>query len=392
MYQPLEGIKILDCTRLLPYQYCTMILGDLGAEVLKIEEPVEGDYGRWGDNARTYESVAYIIACRNKKSMKLNLKDDRGKEILKKLAPDYDVLVESFRPGVMDRLGVGYKDMQKINPSIIYCSASGYGQTGPYRDRAGHDINYEGIAGILGWTGEFTGRPVIPGIPIGDMVGGGVFPALAIIAALLGRVRTKKGQYIDVAQTDVLASLNLRNLSEILAREKGQEARPINLRGYNLCYNTFKTLDGKFVALGAIEPKFWRNFCKTVDREDWIKNNFILYEEGSEATEELKVLFAGKTQKEWVEIFEKVDTCFTPILTPDETLKNEHLKERGMLTTMDDPERGETVQIGFPAGFSEDLNFKRSPAPVFGEHTGEILTDIGYTSSQIKMLQDDGVI
>jgi len=392
MYQPLEGIKILDCTRLLPYQYCTMLLGDLGAEILKIEEPRVGDYGRWGDVSRSYESVAFVMTNRNKKSMKLNLKHETGKEIFKKLASAYDVVVESFRPGVMDRLGLGYKEIQKINPEIIYCSATGYGQKGPYRDKPGHDVNYLSISGILSWTGEHTGRPVIPGIPFGDMAGGGVFPALAIIAALLGKERTGRGQYIDTCQTDVLTSFNLLNFAQVLAQKKGQKARPVNIRGGMLCYNTFKTRDGKFVALGAVEPKFWRNFCKAVGREDWIPNHFLPYEEGGDATEELKDLFASKTQKEWAEILENVDTCFTPILTPDETLENHHLKERGIITTMEDPKRGETIQLEFPAKFSDDLNLKRSPAPFFGEHTREVLTNLGYTELQVKKFQNDGVI
>lgn len=392
MYQPLEGTRILDCTRLLPYQYCTMLLGDLGAEVLKIEEPREGDYGRWGDASRTYESTAFVMANRNKKSMKLNLKHERGKEIFKKLAASYDVLIESFRPGVMDRLGLGYNEICQVNTRIIYCSATGYGQTGSYRDRAGHDINYLSISGILAWTGEHTGRPVIPAIPFGDMAGGGLFSALTILAALLGRERSGRGQHIDVAQTDVLTSLNILNLAECIAKEKGQTARPHNLRGATLCYNTFRTLDGKYIALGALESKFWENFCNKVGREDLIENRLLPYEEERDSTEALKDLFASKTQKEWVDIFEDVDTCFSPILSPEETLRDAHLRERGMITTMDDPERGQTIQIGFPAKFSDGLNFKRSPAPSFGEHTAEVLADLGFSSSEVEMLKDQGVI
>ncbi|MGD9031231.1 MAG: CaiB/BaiF CoA-transferase family protein [Desulfobacteraceae bacterium] len=392
MYQPLEGTRILDCTRLLPYQYCTMLLGDLGAEVLKIEEPREGDYGRWGDASRTYESTAFVMANRNKKSMKLNLKHERGKEIFKRLAASYDVLIESFRPGVMDRLGLGYKEICQVNAQIIYCSATGYGQTGSYRDKAGHDINYLSISGILAWTGEHTGRPVIPAIPFGDMAGGGLFSALTILAALLGRERTGRGQHIDVAQTDVLTSLNILNLAECIAKEKGQTARPHNLRGATLCYNTFRTLDGKYIALGALEPKFWENFCKKVERDDLIENRLLPYEEETDSTEALKNLFASKTQKEWIDIFQDVDTCFSPILTPEETLADAHLRERGMITTMDDPERGKTIQIGFPAKFSDGLNFKRSPAPSFGEHTAEVLADLGFSSSEVEILQEQGVI
>lgn len=393
MYQPLEGIKILDCTRLLPYQYCTMLLGDLGAEVLKIEEPKEGDYGRWGDAARTYESDVFVIANRNKKSLKLNLKHEKGKEILKKLAVEYDLLIESFRPGVMDRLGVGYEDLKKVNPAIIYCSSTGFGQTGPYKMRVGHDINYLGYSGILACTGEQTGKPIIPGIPIGDMAGGGIFTAMVILSAIVWRERTGRGQYIDVSQADVLVSLNIRNIAEVLAQRKGRTSRPVDLRGFSLCYNVYKTSDGKFVAIGSVEPKFWRNFCKIVGREDWVENHLLRYEDGSEATEEMKKLFASKTRKEWEEIFEQVDSCITPVLTTEETLENEHFKERGMITTMADPHRGgETVQLGFPAKFSDKLNFKRSPAPFFGEHTTEVLSGIGYDLEQIENLRNEGVI
>ena len=392
MYRPLEGIKILDCTRLLPYQYCTMLLGDLGAEVLKIEEPRQGDYGRWGDGDQTYESEAFVMTNRNKKSMKLNLKHEKGRAIFKKLAIGYSVLVESFRPGVMARLGVGYEDIKQINPSIIYCSTTGFGQTGPYRSRVGHDINYLGYSGVLAFTGELTGKPVIPGIPIGDMAGGGLTTAMAILAAIVGRERTGKGQYIDVAQTDVLTSLNVRNIAEVLAQKKGRTARPVDLRGLNICYNTYKTSDGKFIAFGPVEPKFWQNFCKTVGKDEWISNHLLGYKDGSRATEELKKLFAGKTRKEWEAIFENVESCITPVLSPDETLENEHLKKRGMITRIDDPERGETVQLGFPAKFSDDLEFKRSPAPFFGEHTEEVLSGLGHSEAEIDVLKKEGVI
>ncbi len=382
----------MDCTRLLPYQYCTMLLGDLGAEVLKVEEPREGDYGRWGDGAQTYESEAFVMSNRNKKSMKLNLKHEKGREILKKLAAEYDVLVESFRPGVMDRLALGYEEMKKVNPSIIYCSTTGFGQTGPYKMKVGHDINYLGYSGILACSGEQTGRPVIPGIPIGDMAGGGLVTAMAILAALMGRERTGRGQYVDVAQADVLTSLNIRNIAEVLAQKKGRTARPVDLRGFSLCYNTYKTSDGMFIAVGPVEAKFWQNFCKAIGKEEWIENHLLKYEDGSETTEELKRLFASKTRKEWEEIFENVDSCITPVLSPEEALENEHLRERGMITTMDDPVRGETLQLGFPARFSDELNFKRSPAPFFGEHTNEVLKGIGFTSEQIEELEKKGVI
>jgi crotonobetainyl-CoA:carnitine CoA-transferase CaiB-like acyl-CoA transferase len=224
------------------------------------------------------------------------------------------------------------------------------------------------------------------------MAGGGLATAMAILAAIVGRERTGKGQYIDVAQTDVLTSLNVRNIAEVLARKKGRFARPVDLRGFSLCYNTYKTSDGKWIALGAVEPKFWANFCKAAGKEDWIEYHLLEYEEGGRTTEALEALFAGKTRKEWMEIFDTVDCCAAPVLSPEETLEDKHLRRRGMITTMDDPERGETVHLGFPARFSDTLNGYRSPAPFFGEHTTEVLTGMGYSKEEIEALARDGVI
>ena len=390
--QPLAGIKVVEFSTMITASLATMMFAQQGADVIKVEPPGIGDPMRWLGSQRAGISGLFHNCNQAKRSITLDLKSAEDLAHARQLCLQADVVIHNYRPGVMDRLGLGYKEISKISPKIIYCSATGYGQTGPYRNKPGHDINYLGISGILGCTGEQTGRPVIPGIPFGDMAGGGLFPALTILAALLGRERTGNGQYIDVAQTDVLTSLNIRNLSEALAKKKGQKARPVDLRGFNLCYNTFKTKDGKFISSASVEPKFWANFCKAIGREDWISYHMLPYEEGSEATENLKEFFLSKTQKEWTEIFENVDTCVTPILTSDETLMDKQLIERGVITTMDDPKRGETIQIGFPAKFSQELNFKRLPPPLFGEHTTEVLNNLGYTSSQIETLKKDGII
>jgi len=393
MYQPLAGYKVLDLSRLLPYQYCTLLLGDLGAEVIKIEEPGRGDYGRWETfDSPGKERLVFAMANRNKKSVTLNLKKEAGKEVLKKLARTSDVLFETNRPGTMDRLGLGYPKIREVNPRIIYCSGTGYGQTGPYRLKAGHDINYISFAGILGMTGMNTGRPVIPGIPIADMAGGGVFTALVIIVALLGREKTGEGQYIDIAMTDVVTSLNLMNIAATLAQKVGRGMAPFNLQGASLCYNVFKTKDGKFVSVGDIEAKFWENFCKAVGRMDLVDKPYATYQEGDRNTEILKEIFAGRTQAEWLELMKNVDHCFAPVHTPEEVLEDPHLLSRGMITKIPDPRRGETVQIGFPAQFAQELNYKRSPAPVLGEHTNEILQYLGYSLQEIEKLKKDETI
>lgn len=393
MYQPLAGFKILDCSRLLPYQYCTCLLGDLGAKVLKIEQPGKGDYGRWldADSPGKYR-LSFLMLNRNKESMTLNLKTGAGKDIFKKLASQYDVLFETFRPGVMDRLGLGYDAIKEVNPKIIYCSGTGYGQEGPYKLRAGHDINYISIAGILGVTGMHTGRPVVPGVPFADMAGGGVFPALSIIAALLGRERTGKGQYIDVAMTDVMASFNIGNIANVLAQRAGDPIPSYDVVGKSICYNTYKTKDGKFISIGNNEPKFWEGFCKVVGREDLDIHHFGAYQDGSQVTESIKDLFAGKTQAEWLELLEKEDSCFAPIHTPTEVIEDPQLKARGMVTTYDDPRKGEIIHLGFPARFSEELDIKRSPAPELGEHTDKALSDLGFTEEEIEGFKEKGVI
>jgi len=329
---------------------------------------------------------------RNKESMTLNLKTENGKEIFKKLAAKFDILFETFRPGVMDRLGLGYTAIKEVNPKIIYCSGTGYGQNGPYRLRAGHDINYISIAGILGVTGMHTGRPVIPGVPFADMAGGGVFPALSIIAALLGREKTGEGQYIDVAMTDVMTSFNVGNLANVLAQRDGDMIPSYGVLGQTLCYNTFQTKDGKFISIGNNESKFWDGFCKVIGREDLIKNHFDAYHDDAEATEAIKAIISSKTQAEWLELLEKEDSCFAPIYTPEEVLEDPQLTERGMITKMHDPRKGEIIHIGFPALFSGDLDYKRSPAPQLGEHTEETLEELGYEPAEIKGFKQDGVI
>ncbi|MGA2467126.1 MAG: CaiB/BaiF CoA-transferase family protein [Thermodesulfobacteriota bacterium] len=393
MYKPLAGYKILDCSRLLPYQYCTLLLGDLGAEVLKVEEPGRGDYGRWVDSDNPgKERLVFAMANRNKKSLTLNLKEEAGKKIFKELAATYDVLFESFRPGVMDKLGLGYQVIKEINPKIIYCSGTGYGQTGPYRLKAGHDINYISIAGILGITATHTGQPVIPGIPIADMAGGGVFPAFIIVAALIGREKTGLGMYVDVAMTDVATSLNIINIASALSKSTGGKLHTYNIRGKSVCYNTYETKDGKFISIGNLEPKFWKNFCHAIGRDDLIENHYSTFKEGEQTTEILKTIFLSKTQAEWVEFFKEVDNCFAPVLMPEETLEDQHLIARGMITKMPDKKRKETVHIGFPALFLEDLDYKRSPAPVLGEHTIETLKSLGYSPVEIETLKKNGVI
>jgi crotonobetainyl-CoA:carnitine CoA-transferase CaiB-like acyl-CoA transferase len=292
----------------------------------------------------------------------------------------------------MEKLGLGYKTIKKINPKIIYCSGTGFGQTGPYRSRAGHDINYTSIAGILSMTGMHTGRPVIPGVPFADMAGGGLFPAIVIIAGLLGRQKTGRGVYIDVSMTDVVTTLNIGNLASEIEKNSGESPRRYDILGNSVCYNTYKTKDDKYISLGNVEKKFWINFCKAIEKEDLIGKHYASFEEGEEVTELLKRIFASKSQAEWIELMDGVDSCFAPVLTPEQVLEDQHLKNRGILGKTQNPQQGETVQLGFPALFSGGLSYKRSPAPRLGEHTIEILNSMGYSLKEIQSFKENGVI
>ncbi|RJS71916.1 CoA transferase [Methanosarcinales archaeon] len=383
----LEGIRILDLSRMLPFEYCTMILADLGADVLKIEEPKIGDYMRWIPPKLKEENAIFLLLNRNKRSMTLNLRKEAAKEILKRLAAEADVLFESFRPGVMERLGLGYEELSKVNPNLIYCSSTGYGQTGPYRNEPGHDINYISIAGILERTG--LKEPVIPGIPVADMTIG-VYSALAILAALLARDRIGKGQYIDMSMTDCMLSYNIANIGDYIAgkREKAE------LRGEAPYYNVYQTKDGKWLSIGNIEDKFWAEMCEGMGRADLIeRHSFGLSdEEKEELKRELQEVFKQKTRDEWLEIFKDKDTCVTPVQTVEEALNDPNFIERGMFFEIDHPKEGRIKQIALPIKFSETPCDRRSPPPLLGEHTAEVLKGLGYDEAQIEELKREGVI
>ncbi len=393
MARALEGVKILDLGRLVPYQFATLLLADLGAEVLKIEEPTLGDYGRTLGPKYKEEAVAFLICNRNKKSMKLNLKSEKGKEIFRDMVKEYDVVFETFRPGVMDRLGLSYESLSEINPRIIYVSGTGYGKDGPYVQKAGHDINYIGYGGILGVTGRHTDRPIIPGIPIADMAGGGVFPAFGVLAALLARDRTGKGQQVDVSMTDCMAAFCVLPMANYISNKMNPGIRTLPLAGTAPCYGIYKTKDDKFVASGNLEDKFWTNFCKALEREDLLELQFAAGEKGEEVRAELDSIFQTKTRQEWVDLMSEWDVCFGPVLEIDEMMEDDQLKNtREMFFTIDHPVEGSVPQIGFPVKFSDTPGEAVTPSPTFGQHTEEMLKGLGYNDQQIKDLNSEGVI
>ena len=392
---PLSDIRILDLTRLLPGGFCTLLLGDLGAEVIKVEDTGAGDYVRWappfyGDDAHTplgTRSALYLSLNRNKRSVRIDLKQDEGKKALLKLAEGADVLVESFRPGVLDKLGVGYEELAKANPAIVYCPITGYGQDGPNRDRAGHDQNYLGLNGILGLTGDRDGPPIQAAGQIADLGGGGMMAAVGILAALNEARRSGQGQVVDVSMTDGALSWLAMVAGQYLCDGVVPKRGDLPLAGRIICYRPYEAKDG-WVSCGALEQKFWAAWCKGVGREDLIEHQFDA--PGSDAHREAQEIFKQRTREEWKAFNDEHDCCIEPILEIDEVIESDQVREREMVVSYEQPELGEVRQLGVPVKMSRTPGGVQRPAPALGEHTAEVLGEAGLSESEIQALIASG--
>ncbi len=397
-HRPLEGVRVLDLTRLLPGGFCTLLLADLGADVLKVEDPAGGDYIRWmppyyggdADRADGVASAYFLALNRNKRSLKLDLKQREGRDILVRLAEDHDVLVESFRPGVMERLGVGYDALAERNPRLVYCAISGYGQNTPMRDRSGHDTNYLALAGLLGLTGRRNGPPIQSAGQIADLGGGGLMAAVGILAALHERERSGAGQVVDISMTDgALAWLAMVIARYFCEGEKPQRG-DLELAGGIVCYSPYKTKDGGWVSLGALEPKFWHNWCDGVRRPDLKDRQFD--HPSSETGKKVAAVFRRRTRDEWTAFAAEHDCCLEPVLDLDEALAHEQTVARGMVVELDQPQIGPVRQVGFPIALSRTPAAIGRPAPALGEQTDEVLESIGYDGERIQELRSKGVV
>jgi len=386
--QLLRGIRVLDATKLLPGGFCTLMLADLGAEVVRIEDPAEADHSRWGPLLVQQDRVYYQALHRNKKSVVLDLKAGRGREILLRLAGTADVFLESYRPEVKERLGIGYRDLESANPRVIYCSISGFGQDGPYRDRAGHDINYLALAGILGITGEAAGPAVVPGVQVADIGSGAMFAAVAILAALHARERTGHGRYLDIAMLDGAISWLSVHAAEYLAFGRPLRRGQMWLSGKWACYSIYRTKEGAYLSLGALERKFWARFCAALGLEELVGWQYV-EELQDEARSRVQAVLLQKTRQEWTEFFGEQEVCCEPVLELEEALEHPQVQHRGLVLEIENA-AGQVIKMPgtpFSSGQGDSM-----PPPEMGQHTREILAALGYGEEDLSRLAAEGVI
>jgi len=388
---PLEGIRVLDLTRLIPGAFCTCILGDAGAEVIKVEEPEIGDYERQIPPFVNNVASRFLILNRNKKSVALDLKKEEGYQLFLKMAASSDVVIESFRPGAMAKLGLDHESLLKINPRLIYCSISSFGHDGPYRDVISHDLNILGMTGLLQITGSKGGDPVIPGIQIADSVAG-TNAALAILLSLMDRERTDQGRFIDISMYDGIVSWLFDAARYAFTGNEVPKGGTGRLWGGFPNYNIYKTKDGRYMTVGSLETKFKKLLLKKLGREDLVgaaSQTTSTQVQASDAELEafLNETFLKKTRDEWVAELDELNICVGPVNTVEEAMRHPASTSREMVMELDHPVAGPYKQIGSALKSPTKLTDpKRRPAPGLGEHTRGILSGLGYKDEEIDRL------
>ncbi|MGM9491163.1 CaiB/BaiF CoA transferase family protein [Ideonella sp. YS5] len=378
---PLARVRVLDLTRLLPGPMCTLHLADLGADVIKIEDTGAGDYAA---------PALRTLVQRNKRALRLDLKQPEGVAVLQALARDADVLVESFRPGVMERLGVGYDTLAALNPKLVYCSITGYGQSGPYRDEPGHDLNYCALAGVSDQIGRAGEAPALSNVPVADLLGGSLTAAMGLLAALFDAQRTGRGRHVDISIADSTLAHAVVPMVSMLREGTTRPAGTDKLSGGLACYGLYRTSDGRHLAVGALERKFWDAFCHVLGRED-LKPQHLPPD--AEATQmlraELAEIIASQPLAHWQQRFEGTGCCVTPVLRLEEALDDPHFRARGMVV---EPPEGGPRQLACPVKMSGYRFELRRPAPRPGEHNDEILDELGFGASERDHLRRQGAI
>jgi crotonobetainyl-CoA:carnitine CoA-transferase CaiB-like acyl-CoA transferase len=378
----LEGIRVLDLSRLLPGPFLTMILADMGADVVKVEDPRVGDYLRAFPPGKGGTSGRFLAVNRGKRSLALDLKAPAGRDAFLRMAEKADVVVESFRPGVMDRLGVGFEALAARNPKIVMCSISGYGATGPYVEKAGHDLNYIGIGGVLAMGAEARGRaPAMPGVQIADMAGGGLWGATTVLGAIVQRDRTGRGAHIDLSMTEGAMALlvaELGNLDCGARPTRGAET----LNGALACYGVYRCKDDRFLSVGALEPKFYLAFCQAIGRAGSIAEIAGDAAVQEKVRAEIAGILATRTRDEWLPILAKHDCCCEPVLELDELADHPQHVARGVFFTIDGGAAGPIMQLRTPVGAPA----KPTAPPKLGEQSRAVLADYGFSADDIASL------
>lgn len=392
MMRPLATLKVLDFTTLLPGPFATMMLADMGAEVVRVEAPNRPDMVRFTPPFTGTTSAWHALLNRNKRSISLDLKHGDAAAIIHRLLGKYDIVVEQFRPDVMERLGLGYEALRGVNPNLIYCSITGYGQTGPYRNRAGHDLNYLALAGVLGHSGRKDSGPTPIGVQIAD-VGGGSFGAITgILAAVIQRQVTGEGQWVDISMFDMSVAWNGLAISQFIVAGENPTYESWALNGGSF-YDTYRTADDRYLSVGSLEPKFWAGFCQVIGRPDLINVGHVQNVEiqaGLKA--DLRQIIAQKTLAAWVELFDQQDVCVEPVLTVAEMLAHSHTQARNLLVEVPQPDGLTQKQVASPFRFSTSEAEYRHIGGEAGADTDEVLTEMGWDAAAIQRFRDTGVL
>jgi alpha-methylacyl-CoA racemase len=391
MAGPLNKLKVLDFTTLLPGPYATMLLADMGADVLRVVSGSRPDLTTFIPPFIRNTKIAAISAHlgRNKRCMTLNLKDPRGIRIVHQLMKDYDIVIEQFRPGVMAKLGLDYESLKKINPALIYCSITGYGQTGPFRDRAGHDINYLARSGMIAYSGNKESGPMLMGMQIADVASGSNHAVIGILAAAIHRYNTGEGQNIDISMTDGAIAFNAMVGASFLVGGKDPNPCDWLLNGGSL-YDYYETKDGKYLSVGSLEPHFFKAFCEVINRPDLIAGT-VSPPQIEKVKAEVRGIIKTKTRDEWTDLFKKVDACVEPVLTLAEALADPLVEARQMVVEVKIPDGGAVRQIAGPIKFSETpMEYNSIGAPA-GAHNKEVLRNLGYQDAEIEEFEKTGL-
>lgn len=385
----LSSLKILDFTTLLPGPFATMYLADLGADVIKVEAPDRWDMVRSRPPFDDGVSAGHSFLNRNKRSLALDLKAGGARSVVERIVQTHDIVVEQFRPGVMDRLGVGYEALARINPRLIYCSLTGYGQTGPLRDRAGHDNNYLALAGVMSHSGTRDGGPVPQGVQIADIGAGSFGVIIGILGAVIHRERTGEGQHIDVSMFDGAVLWNAYAAASCLVGGEAPTYESMPLNG-GTHYGYYRTSDGRYMSVGSLEPKFWEGFCHALGRDDLIPKRGLPGPEMEWVKAEIRSEFARRTFDEWIRLFQAHDVCVEPVLNLDETFAHPHTTARNLVVDVPKPSGGSQKQVANPLKFSKAQARYNHVGPAMGEHTQEILLDAGFAQTEIDALRAGG--